>query len=133
MSELKTITKISLIAYGVVSLLNAFMNIFLLESYINPITGWNNPLHPRQWGGTLLGIAIFTFLAVIRKKEWEKIKFAYAFLYYLIVMNLILEGLVTIILASSLAPAAINQALLDSILMSVLLILGIYSYFKQKE
>ncbi|TFF85589.1 MAG: hypothetical protein EU517_01450 [Promethearchaeota archaeon] len=133
MMELKTITKVSLLAYGIVSLLNALMNLFLVEIYLNPMTGWNNPLHPRQWGGTLLGIAIFTFLAVFRKKEWEQIKFAYGFLYYLILMNLVVEGLIVIILGPSLSAAAINQAFLDVVLMSVLLILGIYSYTKQKE
>ena len=131
-SKLKTITKISLLAYGIVSLLNAFMTIFLLDTYINPMTGWNNPLAPRQWGGTLLGITIFTFLAVFRKKEWEQIKFAYGFLYYLIIMNLIVEDSIALILGSTLAPAAISQTILDTILMVVLLILGIYSYIKQK-
>lgn len=133
MTELKTITKISLVVYGLICLLNAIMLIFLLDQFITPMTGWNNPLSPRQWGGALLGITIFAFLAVFRNMEWEQIKFGYEFLYYLVIMNIVVEGGIGLLMASTATPAAISQVIMDVILMSVVLVLGIYSYLKQRS
>jgi hypothetical protein len=132
MTELNTITKISLVVYGLICLLNAIMLIFLLDDFITPMTGWTNPLSPRQWGGALLGITIFAFFAVIRNKEWEEIKFGFEFMYYLVIMNIIVEGGIGLLMGPTATPAAISQIVMDVILMSIVVVLGVYSYLKQR-
>ena len=65
--------------------------------------------------------------------EWEQIKFGYEFLYYLVIMNIVVEGGIGLLMASTATPAAISQVVMDLILMSVVLVLGVYSYFKQRS
>lgn len=134
MTEIKKITKISLLLYGIVNLLYGPMALFLPDFFIGlgVITPTTNPYTLRFGGATLLGIAIFAFLILIKKGwEWEKIKFGYEFMYYLLVANLILEP--TKLLFGTPSFMLISQTIMDIIIMSALLVLGIYSYFKQRE
>ena len=57
--------------------------------------------------------------------EWEQIKFGYEFLYYLVIMNIVVEGGIGLLMASTATPAAISQVVMDLILMSVVLVLGV--------
>ncbi len=131
MTEIKKITKISLLAYGIVNILYGPMAIFFPVPLFIPST--TNPYNARFGGAVLLGIAIFSFLILIKKDwEWERIKLAYQFLYYLLVANIILEPTRLLFPATDLMMM-ISQTILDMIIMSTLLVLGVYSYFKQRE
>jgi hypothetical protein len=129
MTEIKKITKISLLAYGIVNILYGPMAIFFPVPLFIPST--TNPFNVRYNGATLLGIAVFAFLILLKKdREWENIKLVYEFLYYLLIAMIILEP--TRLLFPTLTPTMISQTILDMIIMSVLLILGVYSYIKQR-
>ncbi|MFW9999074.1 MAG: hypothetical protein ACFE9Q_10550 [Candidatus Hodarchaeota archaeon] len=134
MTEIKKLTKISLLAVGIVNILYGPMLLFLPNLFINlgVITPTTNPYILRFGGATLLGMAIFAFVILIKKDwEWEKVKLAYAFLYYLLIANIILEP--TKLVFSIPTNMMISQTIMDLIIMSVLLVLGVYSYIKQRE
>jgi len=106
------------------------MTIFLPVPLFIPHT--TNPYNVRFGGAALLGIAIFSFLILIKKNwEWEKIKLAYEFMYYLLIANIILEP--TKLLFGTPTEMMISQTILDMIIMSALLVLGVYSYIKQRK
>jgi len=133
MTEIKNITKISLLAYGIVCLLYGFLAIFFLNM-METVTGPTDPFQPRLFGGVLLVIAFYIFLVIFKKGwDWEFVKSAYLVLYSLLLSTIIMEGSVTVLLYSSLSTEAINMHLFDMIIMPILLILGIYSYMKQSE
>ncbi|UCC19568.1 MAG: hypothetical protein JSV62_15950 [Promethearchaeota archaeon] len=134
MTEIKKITKISLLAYGIVNIIYGPIALFLPDFFINlgVITSATNPYTLRFGGATLLGIAIFAFLILIKKEwEWEKIKLAYEFLYYLLIANIILEP--TKLAFGTPSSMMIFQTIMDIIIMVALLVLGVYSYIKQRE
>ncbi|MFW9878275.1 MAG: hypothetical protein ACFFG0_34775 [Candidatus Thorarchaeota archaeon] len=134
MTEIKKITKIALLAYGIVNIIYGPMALFLPYFFVNLgiITPTTNPYSLRFGGGTLLGISIFAFLILIKKGwEWEKIKLAYEFLYYLLTMNIILEP--TKLAFGTPTSLMIFQTIMDIIIMAILLVLGVYSYIKQRR
>jgi len=135
MTEIKRITKISILAYGIVCLLFAVMLIFFLDFWramVNMPT-WLNQFHPRGFGGALLIVVLFALLVLFNKDwDWEKIEVAYLVLYSWLPINITLEVLVTAIYFPTLSNELISQIVMDVILMSTLLVLGIYSYMKQR-
>ena len=95
--------------------------------------GWGNPYHPRMFGGTLVVVVIFALLVLLNKDwDWEKIKFAYVLMYLWVPINIIMEGSLLAIYGPILSTAAITQNIMDIVIMSVLGVLGVYSYIKQR-
>jgi len=131
MTEILRITKVSLLAYGIVSLLYGCLAIFFLDM-MEPVLGPSDPFQPRLFGGVLLVIAFYTFLVTFKKDwGWEHVKFGYLILYSLIISTIIMEGSVTVLLFSTLSAEGVSMHIFDLIIMPILLILGIYSYRKQ--
>ena len=136
MTEIKKITKISILAYGIVSLIFAIMLIFLLDFWIAAVNmpTWLNEFHPRGFGGALLVVVFFALLVLFNKDwDWEKIKVAYVVVYTWLPINIIMEVSVTAIFLPTLSNELLSQIIMDVILMSILLVLGVYSYIKQRE
>jgi len=132
MTEILKITKISLLAYGIVCLLYGVLAVFFLD-IVASITGYNDPFQARLFGGVLLVITFYAFLMVFKKDwDWEHVKSGYLVLYSLILSTIIMEGAVTAMLYSTLSAEALNMHIMDFIIMPILLILGIYSYMKQE-
>jgi len=132
MSEIKKITKIALVYNAIVTFLFAILLIFLTEIFITLLTGWTNPLSPRNFGGLCLLSAIFSVI-LLRKKEWEEIKLTYAFIFSFFIMTIPIELIVTIVYGPTLSAAAISQSILNQILMISIFILGVFSYYKQEH
>jgi len=132
MTEILKITKISLIAYAIVNFMFGILLLFLTDIFLNPLTGWTNPLSPRNIGGIFLLGAIFAVI-LLRKKEWEEIKLTYAFMFSFFIMTIPIEFLVVVVLGSTLNAATISQNIMDLIVMSVLFVLGVFSYIKQEH
>jgi hypothetical protein len=131
MTEIKTITKISLLAYGIACLMYGILGTFFVDMF-EAMTGYTDPLYPRMFAGILLVIAFYTFLILFKKGwDWEHIKFGFMILYTMILSTIIMEGAVTVLTLSSMSAEAVNLHTFNLILMPVLLILGIYSYMKQ--
>lgn len=131
MTEIRNITKVSLLLYAIVCVLYGILAIFLpgmMEAMLGPM----DPFQPRLFGGVLFVIAIYAFLIILKKDwDWEYVKFGYLILYSLLVSTIIMEGSVTALLFPTLSAAAISMHAFDLIIMPVLLILGLYSYMKQ--
>ena len=135
MTEIKKITKISILAYAIVCLCFAVLLIFFLDFWIVMVNmpTWLNQFHPRGFGGALLIVVLFALLVLFNKDwDWEKIKVAYMVLYSWLPINIFLEVTLTAIYFPTLSIELISQIIMDVILMSSLLVLGIYSYMKQK-
>lgn len=131
MTEILKITKVSLLAYGIVCLLYGILAIFFV-GMLEAMTGYNDPFYPREFGGVLLVIAFYTFLVLFKKNwDWEHIKYGFLILYTLIISTMIMEGSVGLLTLSTMSAEELNLHILDFILMPILLILGIYSYMKQ--
>ena len=136
MTEIKKITKISILAYAIVCLIFAVMLIFFLDFWIAAVNmpTWLNQFHPRGFGGALLVVVLFALLVLLNKDwDWEKIKVAYLVVYTWLPINIIMEVSVTVIFLPTLSNELVSQIILDVILMSILLVLGVYSYIKQRE
>ena len=136
MTEIKKITKISILAYGIVCLIFAVMLIFFLDFWLIAVNmpTWLNQFHPRGFGGALLVVVVFAILVLINKDwDWEKIKFGYELMYLWLPINIIMEVSVGALYAPTLSNELLSQLIMDVILMSILLVLGVYSYIKQRS
>ena len=132
MTEIRKITKASLIALGIIYFLFGILNVFLLDFFITPLTGWDNPLSPRMFGGILFVGSVFAII-LLTKKKWEKIKLTYALLFGFFIATIPIELIVTIMFASTLPPEAITQGIIDQVIMCSLFTLGIVSYVMQER
>jgi len=136
MTEIQKITKISILVYGIVCIFFAVYLIFFFDIFLDVVNmpDWGNPYHPRMFGGAMLVVVIFALL-IFLKKDWdrEKINLAYELLYFWLLINIITESSLLTIYSSELSSTALFQNILDIIIMSILLVLGVYSYIKQRE
>jgi hypothetical protein len=134
MTEIKLLTKISLLIYGSVCTLYGVLTVFMTEMMEATLGVPMGLLYPRMFGGILFTIAIFDFLILINKDwDWEHIKFGFTLLYAMNVSTIIMEGSYTALMFPTLSTEAIGFHAMDLLIMPILLILGIVSYMKQKE
>ena len=131
MTEIKKITKIALLWYGVAGILFAFMYLVLTDLYVAMILWpYNEPVMFWSLGGTLLIIGIASIMAFF-KKEWEEIKLFFLFsmmwLLYFIIMNIF-----TIVLLGLPDMALMNQTM-NIILLTFNIVLGIICWMKQRS
>jgi hypothetical protein len=134
MAEVKLLTKIALLAYGIVCLLFGFMYIFFAETLIASMAppGWElNVFHPRLLGGFLVVIGFFDILMILNKRwEWENIKVAVMALFSFIIPMIL--GQILVLALLPVTTAFVNEMAFEIPLESVLLILGIIAYLKQR-
>ena len=131
MTEIKKITKIALLWYGVASVLFSFFYLVLTDLYVAMIQWpYNDPVMFWSLGGTLLTMGIASLMAAI-KKEWEEVKhfflFSMIWLLYFIIMNI-----VTIAVLSLPEMALMNQVM-NIVLLTFNLVLGIFCWMKQRS
>ena len=132
--EIKMLTKISLLIYGLICTLYGVLTVFMTDMILATLGLPNDPIYPRMLGGIFFTIAIFDFLILIKKDwDWEHIKFGWTLLYAMIVSCLIIEGSYFVLWYPTLSTSAIGFHVMDLLIMPMLLILGIASYMKQKE
>ena len=132
MTEIKKITKIALVANAIVTFMFSILLMFLLDMIVTPMYGWTNPLSPRNFGGICLLSAIFSVI-LLRKKEWEEIKLTFAFIFSFFLLTIPIELVVTSVYASTYSAAGISQSIMNEVLMCSLLVLGVFSYYKQEH
>ncbi|MFX0021011.1 MAG: hypothetical protein ACFE9S_01700 [Candidatus Hermodarchaeota archaeon] len=130
MTEIKKLTKISLIIVAIIPFLFGVLLLFLFDLTFN-YEGWTSPIHVRALGGVMLVTSLFAII-MLRKKEWEEIKLTYLFLYSMFIPTILTELVVVIVYGSTFLPQTISQIILDQILMWAMFSLGIVSYIKQR-
>ena len=131
MTEIKKLTKIVLIVDAIVFFIFGVNLTFLYDMIMNP-EGWTNPYFPRFWGGLCFLSSLFAII-LLRKKEWEEIKLTFTYLFGLFIPTLIIEVAVLAALGSTFGAQAILLGSGTITIESVLLLLGIVSYIKQRN
>ena len=131
MTEIQKLTKISLLLDVLASFIFAFLYLVIPDIYIYDLTQWpfNDPIYFRLFGGTLLVLGLASLMAYF-KKEWEEVKLLYE-------LALMWLGMVTIInifelVMLPLPVMSLTNTLVNTILVAVYLILGIYCWMKQR-
>ena len=130
MTEIKKLTKIVLIVDAILWFIFGILLIFLFDMTMNP-EGWTNPYLPRLFGGVNLVSAIFAIL-MLRKKEWEEIKFLFEYFLALLILTFILETIVFATLGYT-YETSIMSHLFNITVEAGLFILGIVAYIKQRS
>jgi len=131
MTEIKKLTKIVLVVDTIFWFLFGILLTFLYDITLNP-EGWTNPYLARMFGGVNLISAIFAIL-MLRKNEWEEIKLTFEYLLGIIISTLIIEVAVFATFYSTFGALWRSQGLFPITVETVLLILGIVSYIKQRS
>jgi hypothetical protein len=131
MTEIKKLTKIVLIVDAILWFIFGILLIFLYDMTMNP-ESWTNPYLPRMFGGVNFISAIFAIL-MLRKKEWEEIKLTFEYLIGLLISTLIIEVAVLATFGSTFGASTILLGSSTITIESVLLLLGIVSYIKQRS
>jgi hypothetical protein len=130
MTEIKKLTKIVLIVDAIFWFMFAVLLIFLFDMTMNP-EGWTNPYLPKLFGGFILVSAIFAVL-MLRKKEWEEIKFIYEYMLVTIISTLIFETIVFATLIPTSQAATMTHGF-NITVEALLSALGIIAYIKQRS
>jgi hypothetical protein len=134
MSEIKKITKYSLYAYAAGGLFFAFLYLVLTDIYMITISDWpyNDPYYPRAFGLTLLVLAIAALLGSF-KKEWEELKLTYELSQMWILVTLILNIAELAFLTPVLSVTAVTNTIVNTIILIVFLVMGVYCYLQQRD
>ncbi|HUW90935.1 MAG TPA: hypothetical protein VMV43_10540 [Candidatus Nanopelagicaceae bacterium] len=131
MTEIQKLTKISLLLYALAGFIFAFLYLVIPDIFIYDLTQWpfNDPIYFRLFGGTLLVLGLASLLAYF-KKEWEQIKLFFELaLMWLLMVTIINFFELTML---SLPVIALANTIVDTILVAIYLILGIYCCMKQR-
>jgi len=132
MTEIKKITKITLLWYGVAGLLFAFMYLVISDFYFYTIVQWpyNDPVGFWISGGVMLVLGITALMAFF-KKEWEEIRLFFLFslmwVAYMIIMDIVAVAIL------SFPETPLMTMITNIILLTFNLVLGIICLMKQRS
>ena len=127
MTEINKFTKFVLYYYGIAGALFAFM--YLVFTDFQLLTWpWPDPVPFWAMGCTMLALAIASFIALFRK-EWEQVK-AYIEISILWVIGSILMD-IAIVIVIPIPEAGMPQMMMNFVLLSFNLIVGVLAYIKQ--
>ena len=131
MTEIKKVTKIVLIYYGVAGLLFAFLYLVLTDFFAFQLMQWptDDPVVFWSLGMTMLVIAIASILAVF-KREWELIKLYFEFMLMWIIGAILMD--IAILVVITLPEATLSMMIFNIVLLSFNLVIGLFSYIKQR-
>lgn len=131
MSEIKKITKITLIWYTIAGFLFAFMFIVLTDFTINFMQWpYNDPFSFWFQGGTMLVLAITTLLALFIE-EWERIKLFFFLVIIWDIMYLTLD--IVAVATLNLPETTFLMMITFIILLTFNLVIGLASWMIQRS
>ena len=131
MTEIQKLTKISLLLDVLAGFIFAFLYLVIPDIYIYDLTQWpfNDPIYFRLFGGTLLVLGLASLMAYF-KKEWEEIKLFYELALMWLLMVIIINIFELVMLP--LPVMSLTNTVVNTILVTIYLILGIYCWMKQR-
>jgi len=131
MTEIQKLTKISLLLDVLAGFVFAFLYLVIPDIYIYDLTQWpfNDPIYFRLFGGTLLVLGLASLMAYF-KKEWEEVKLFYELALMWLGMVIIINIFELVMLP--LPVMSLTNTLVNTILVAIYLILGIYCWMKQR-
>jgi hypothetical protein len=120
-----------MIYYGVAGLLFAFLYLVLTDFFAFQVMQWptGDPVPFWSLGMAMLVIAIASFLAVF-KQEWEPIKLYFEFMLMWIIGAIFMD--IAILVVITLPKAALSMMIFNIVLLSFNLVIGLFSYIKQR-
>ena len=132
MTEIQKLTKISLLLDVLAGFIFAFLYLVIPDIYIYDLTQWpfNDPIYFRLFGGTLLVLGLASLIAYF-KKEWEEIKLLYELALMWLLMVIIINIFELVMLP--LPVMSLTNTVVNTILVTIYLILGIYCWIKQRR
>ena len=132
MTEIQKLTKISLLLDVLAGFIFAFLYLVIPDIYIYDLTQWpfNDPIYFRLFGGTLLVLGLASLIAYF-KKEWEEIKLLYELALMWLLMVIIINIFELVMLP--LPVMSLTNTVVNTILVTIYLILGIYCWMKQRS
>ncbi len=132
MTEIQKLTKISLLLDVLAGFIFAFLYLVIPDIYIYDLTQWpfNDPIYFRLFGGTLLVLGLASLIAYF-KKEWEEIKLLYELALMWLLMVIIINIFELVMLP--LPVMSLTNTVVNTILVTIYLILGIYCWVKQRS
>ena len=133
MSELKKITKYSLLIYAAGGFIFAFLYLVITDIYLITLSDWPyyDPYYPRAFGGTLLVLGLMALIGSF-KKEWEHVKLTYELALAWLIMVLIMNIAELALLSPALSFTAIGNTIFNTVIVVVFIVMGIYCYVKQR-
>ena len=131
MTEIQKLTKICLLLDVLAGFVFAFLYLVIPDIYVYDLTQWpfNDPMYFRLFGGTMLVLGIASLMAYF-KKEWEEIKLFFELGLMWQIMVLILNIFELAMLP--LPAMSLTNTIVNTILVAIYLVLGIYCWMKQK-
>ncbi len=131
MTEIQKLTKISLLLDILACFVFTFLYLVIPDIYIYDLTQWpfNDPIYFRLFGGTLLVLGLASIMAYF-KKEWEEIKLFFELALMWLVMVIIINIFELVML--SLPVMSLTNTIVNTIIVAIYLILGIYCWMKQR-
>ena len=132
MTEIKKITKITLLWYGVAGSLFAFSYLVLTDFFAWGLMQWpyNDPVSFWGMGISLLVLSIASFMAYF-KKEWEEIKLFFVIMLMWVFCMIIMDIIVVTLLGIPETPMMFM--ILNIVLLTFNFVLGIYCWMKQRS
>jgi hypothetical protein len=129
MTEIKKLTKIVILYYGIAGVLFAFIYLvftnFQLSTwpYDDPVSFWS-------LGNSLLVLGIASFFAYF-KSEWEQIKLYFEIMLMWDFGSILMD--IAIVVVITLPEVWVFQMILNFVLLIFNLVIGLYCYFKQRS
>jgi hypothetical protein len=131
MTEIKKITKITLIWYTFAGFLFAFMFIALTDFTMNFMQWpYNDPINFWFQGGTMLVLSITT-LRTLFIKEWDKIEIIFFFIIIWVIMGLIMNIVALSVLSFPETPFL--MMITFTIVHTFNLVMGLASWMSQRK
>jgi len=128
MTEIKKFTKIVIIYYGIAGALFAFLYLVFTDFQLL-MWPWPDPVPFWAMGYTMLVLAIASFIALFRK-EWEHFKSYFEIMLIWDLGAIFMD--IAIVIVITIPEAGVPQMAMNFILLSFNLIIGLFSYIKQR-
>ena len=131
MTEIQKLSKIYLLLAVLAGFVFAFLYLVIPDIYVYDLTQWpfNDPIYFRMFGGTFLVFGLISLMAYF-KKEWEEVKLFFEFALMWILMVLIINIFELALL--TLPTVTFTNTIVNTIIVIIYLIIGIYCWMKQK-
>jgi hypothetical protein len=132
MTEIKKITKITLLWYGVAGLLFALSYLVLTDFFAWQLMQWpyNDPVSFWSLGISLLVLSIASLMAAF-KKEWKEIRLFFVVMIMWITAALIMDIFIVTLL--NLLATPMMFMVVNIVLLAFNLVMGILSWMKQRS
>ena len=128
MTEIKKLTKIVMIYYGIAGVLFSLLYLIFIDIQLANWP-WPDPVPFWAMGSSMLVLAIASFLAFFRR-EWGEIRIYFEIMIMQGIGSILMD--IAIVVVVPLNEAVMSQMIFNFIILSFNLIIGLLVYIKQR-